>query len=130
MFEYPSELKKKKISGHSERISPGVIRSEVGRPVVSHSPSGHPSSERITPGEILSEWPEITTPVWFWPKFLENHTPVNPQKFSRGLVYKCPFRDNFKGIFLSEYSDYEMIKGGYKGTTSTHSKVLIRLSCP
>ena len=45
-------------------------------------------------------------------------------------VYKCPFSDNFKGIFLSEYSDYEMIKGGYKGTTSTHSKVLIRLSCP
>ena len=44
-------------------------------------------------------------------------------------VYKCPFSDNFKGIFLSEYSDYEMIKGGYKGTTSTHSKVLIRLSC-
>ena len=44
-------------------------------------------------------------------------------------VHKCPFLDNFKGIFLSEYSDYEMIKGGYKGTTSTRSKVLIRLSC-
>ena len=77
------------ISGHSERISPGVIRSEVGRPVVSHSPSGRPTSERITPGEILSEWPEIATPVWFWPKFLENHTPVNPQKFSRGLPGRC-----------------------------------------
>ena len=77
------------ISGHSERISHGVIRSKVGRPVVSHSPSGRPTSERITPGEILSEWPEITTPVWFWPKFLENHTPVNPQKFSHGLVFNC-----------------------------------------
>ena len=74
------------ISGHSERISPGVIRSEVGRPVVSHSPSGRPTSERITPGEILSEWPEIATPVWFWPKFLENHTPVNLQKISRSLT--------------------------------------------
>ena len=31
-------------------------------------------------------------------------------------VYKCPFSGNFKGIFLCEYSDYEMVKGGYKGT--------------
>ena len=23
---------------------------------------------------------------------------------------------NFKGIFLCEYSDYELVKGGYKGT--------------
>ena len=68
-----------------ERISPGVIRSEVGRPGVSHSPSGRPTSERITPGEILSELPEIATPVRFWPKFLENHRAVNLQKISRGL---------------------------------------------
>ena len=31
-------------------------------------------------------------------------------------VYQCPFSDIFKGIFLREYSDYEMVKGGYKGT--------------
>ena len=31
-------------------------------------------------------------------------------------VYQCPFSDIFKGIFLHEYSDYEMVKGGYKGT--------------
>ena len=31
-------------------------------------------------------------------------------------VYKCPFLGNFKGIFLCEYSDYELVKGGYKGT--------------
>ena len=73
------------ILGHSERFSPGKIRSEVGRPEGLWLTTGRPTSERITPGEILSEWPEITTPVWFWPKFLENHTPVNPQKFSRGL---------------------------------------------
>ena len=54
--------------------------------MVSHSPSGRPTSERITPDEIFSEWPEIATPVWFGPKFLENHTPVNLQKFSRGLT--------------------------------------------
>ena len=75
------------ISGHSEKISPGVIRSEVGRPEGLWLTTGRPTSECITPGEILSEWPEITTPVWFWPKFLENHTPVNPQKFSRGLLW-------------------------------------------
>ena len=31
-------------------------------------------------------------------------------------VYKCLFLGNFKGIFLCEYSDYELVKGGYKGT--------------
>ena len=31
-------------------------------------------------------------------------------------VYQCPFSDIFKGIFLREYSDYEIVKGGYKGT--------------
>jgi len=44
-------------------------------------------------------------------------------------VYKCPFSGNFKGIFLCKYWDYEMVKGGYKGTPSTHSKVLIRVRC-
>ena len=78
------------ISGHSERISPGVIRSEVGRPEGLWLTTGRPTSECITPGEILSEWPEVTTPVWLWPKFLENHTPVNPQKFSRGLPPRLP----------------------------------------
>ena len=42
------------ISGHSERFSPGKIRSEVGGPRVSHSPSGRPTSERILPGENRS----------------------------------------------------------------------------
>ena len=32
------------ILGNSERISPGPIRSEVGRPEVSHSPPGRPTS--------------------------------------------------------------------------------------
>ena len=57
------------------------MRSEVEPPRVSHSSSGRPTSERITSGEILSELPEITTPVRFWPKFLENRTAV---KDSRG----------------------------------------------
>ena len=63
------------------------MRSEVEPPRVSHSSSGRPTLERITPGEILSELPEITTQVRFWPKFLENHTAVNLQKISRGLVW-------------------------------------------
>ena len=42
--------------------------------------------ERIGQGEILSELPEISTPVRFWPKFLENHTAVNLQRYSRGLT--------------------------------------------
>ena len=70
------------ISGNSERISPGVIRSEVGRPEGLWLTPGRPTSERITPGEILSELPEIATPVRFWPKFLENHMVVNLQKIS------------------------------------------------
>ena len=74
------------ISGHSERFSPGKIRSEVGRPEGLWLTPGRPTSERITPGEILSELPEITAPVRFWPKFLENHRAVNLQKISRGLM--------------------------------------------
>ena len=73
------------ISGHSERFSPGPNGSEVGRPEGLWLTTGPPTLERITPGEILSEWPEITTPVWFWPKCLENHTAVNLQNISRGL---------------------------------------------
>ena len=45
------------ISGHSERILPGVIRSEVGRPEGLWLTTGRPTLERITPCEILSEWP-------------------------------------------------------------------------
>ena len=69
-----------------QRISPGPIRFKVGRLEVSHSPPGRPTSERIGPCEILSELPEIATPVIFWPKFLENHTAMNLQKISRGLA--------------------------------------------
>ena len=42
-------------------------------------------------------------------------------------VYQYPFSGIFKGIFLREYSDYEMVKGGYKGTPSTHSNGLRRV---
>ena len=76
------------ISGNSERISHGVIRSEVGRPEGLWLTPGGPASERITPGEFLSELPEINTPVRFWLKFLENHTAVKLQKISRGLLYR------------------------------------------
>ena len=64
------------------------------------SPSGRPTSERITPGEILSEWPEIDTSVWFGPKFLENHMPVNPQKISRGLAARVPFALFFTPLYF------------------------------
>ena len=74
------------ISGNSERFSPALIRSEVGRPGVSHSPSGRPTLESNSPSDIFSHLPEITTPVRFWPKLLENHTAVNLQKNSRGLL--------------------------------------------
>ena len=47
------------ISGHSERISPGQIQFQFGRPVALNSPPGRPTSERIWPGEILIEGPEI-----------------------------------------------------------------------
>ena len=72
------------ISGNLERISPGPIRSEVGRPGGLWLTSEQTTSERIGPGEILSELPEISPQVRFWPKFLENHTAVNLQKNSRG----------------------------------------------
>ena len=47
---------------------------------------GGPTSERITPGKILSELAEITTAVRFWPKFLENHTAPNLQKFGKAVA--------------------------------------------
>ena len=73
------------ISGNSEKISPGPICSEVGRhPGGLWLTSERTTSERIGPGEILSELPEISPQVRFWPKFLENHTAVNLQKNSRG----------------------------------------------
>ena len=83
------------ISGNSERISPGVIRSEVGRPKGLWLTPGRPTSERITPGEILSELPEITAPVRFWPKFLENRRAVNLQKNSRGLLHVLSLETTF-----------------------------------
>ena len=43
------------ISGHSERFSPGTIRSEVGGPIYINSPPGPPTWERIVPGENLSK---------------------------------------------------------------------------
>ena len=42
-------------SGHSERFSPGKIRSEVGRPGGLFKAIGWPTLERILPGENLSE---------------------------------------------------------------------------
>ena len=43
------------ISGHSERFSPGQICSEVGGPEGLFRARGPPTSERILPGENLSE---------------------------------------------------------------------------
>ena len=43
------------ISGHSERFSPGEIRSEVGHKIALNSPPGRPTLESISPGENLSE---------------------------------------------------------------------------
>ena len=45
-----------------------------------------PTSERIWPGENLSEWPEIARALTNWPKFYKNHCAENPWKFSRGLM--------------------------------------------
>ena len=73
------------ISGHSERFSPGPNGSEVGGPIYINNPSGPPTSEPFTPGENLSEWPEIARALRNWPKFFKNHKAENPQKISRGL---------------------------------------------
>ena len=43
------------VSGHSERISPGPIRSKVGHQIALNNPPGYPTLERIGPGEFLSE---------------------------------------------------------------------------
>ena len=56
---------------------------------------GRPTSEPFWPGENLSEWPEIATPLTFRPKFLENHKAQNLREFSLGLTtqqlsHKCP----------------------------------------
>ena len=74
------------ISGHSERFSPGNIRSEVGHPIALNSPPGRPTSERILPGENLSERPEIARALGNWPKYFKNHRAENPRKISRGLA--------------------------------------------
>ena len=76
------------VSGNSERISPGVIHSEVGRLEGLWLAPGRPTSEHITPGEIRSEFPKIATTVRFWHKFLENLTAVNLQNISCGLVVR------------------------------------------
>ena len=48
------------ISGHSERISPGEIRFEVGRPRGLYSRLfKKPILEHILPGEFFSRRPEI-----------------------------------------------------------------------
>ena len=73
------------ISGYPERFSPGQIRSEVGGPIYINSPPGPPTSERIWPGEISTEGPEIARALGKWPKFFKNHRDQNPRKFSRGL---------------------------------------------
>ena len=105
-----------------------MIRSEVGRPEGLWLTTGRPTSERITPGEILSEWPEITTPVWFWPKFLENHTPVNLQKFSHGLLHDINLEIQIAGQSMEkEESDQvwdavrkDRARGGYPWTHLSH----------
>ena len=81
------------ISGNSERISPGLVRSEVGRPGGPWLTTGRPTSERVGPGEILSELTEIATLVKFWPLFLEDQRAVNLQKNSRGLMCISRRRD-------------------------------------
>ena len=53
-----------------------------------------PTSERILPGENLSEWPEITRALRNWPKYFKNHRAENPPKISRGL--QQPIVDSFK----------------------------------
>ena len=57
------------ISGHSERFSPGKIRSEVGGPEGLFRARGPPTSKRIWPGENLSKIPEIARAARTWPKF-------------------------------------------------------------
>ena len=74
------------ISGHSERISPGKIRSEAGRPGGLFKAIWHPTLEHILPGEILSEWHEIARALRFWLKFFKIIQIINNlQKNSRGL---------------------------------------------
>ena len=73
------------ISGHSERFSPGQIRTEVGGPGGLFIYMGPPTSVCIWPGEILTEGPEIARALMNWPKFFKNHCAENPRKFSRGL---------------------------------------------
>ena len=78
------------ISGHSERFSPGKIRSEVGCPGGLFKAIGCPTSERISPGENLSRWPKIARTLRNWPKYFENHRAENPRKISRALPFKGP----------------------------------------
>ena len=74
------------ISGIFERFSPGQSGSEAGGPGGLFIYMGPPTSERIWPGEISTEGPEIARALTKWPKFFKNHCAENPQKFSRGLL--------------------------------------------
>ena len=74
------------ISGIFERFSPGQSGSEVGGPGGLFIYMGPPTSERIWPGEISTEGPEIARALGKWPKFFKNHRDQNPRKFSRGLL--------------------------------------------
>ena len=49
------------ISGHSERFSPGEIRSKVGRQIALNSPLGRPTSERILPGDMRAGFVQRST---------------------------------------------------------------------
>ena len=67
------------ISGHSERFSPGNLRSEVGRPEGLWLTLGPPTSEPFGPGEISTEGPEIPRPIG--PNISKIIGPKIPEKF-------------------------------------------------
>jgi len=66
------------ISGHSERISPGKIRSKVGCQIALNSSN----FGAYFTGEIFSKRPEIARAraLRLWPKFFKNHLDQNLQK--------------------------------------------------
>ena len=46
-----------------------------------------PTSERILPGEIISEWPEIAKALRLWPEFFKKYWDQNLQNISCGLPF-------------------------------------------
>ena len=82
--QFPSALA---ISGHSERFSPGNIRSEVGRPEGLWLTLGPSTSEPFGPGEISTEGPGIARAFRNLPKYFKNHRAKNAQKILRGLLF-------------------------------------------